>query len=294
MRVIQPFFLLTIFVLFINIFFASPYQEQVLNATFKGTILNKGGIISPGYSRDTTHNLTIGADYTYSGDAGDEDYQPFIEFNTTIIPEDANVTFVSLNLTVLSYQNDVADPDFTLAFTNYNMSRASNITQYPDTSAGNQKVWDNIGFQAFFAQGRPQYITVGEKNQTLNIGAVNNLSTLLIRDYLTIGIIIDGGSTTDEAIHTIGINATNGTMQPELTVIYTTCQYRGWGNWEINRTCNLRNNVTNVLGNLSIYESGQLNLLGNYTLNFSLTNNLNSIHIYHGGVYTSGYNVSII
>jgi hypothetical protein len=246
---------------------------------------------------------------------------PFLEFNTSIINDSVTISNVVLNL---SYSNVVyPNGSSTFNVTRFNNTRISNSTIYPDTDAGNHKLFDDIsnvgssvggGFYSSNILFNMTYechteydvddnpITVCTEwynNVSVDLGssADSDLKAQLTKDYFSVGLVTNNNSKDCGNLIT-GCYFHSGIYDPEgspkLFVTYSTggaCTYSGSGDWTINETCNIVGQAVTMTGNLIIQDVGLLNITGGTNITFSGANRY--IYVYKGGqifIYTkSGF-----
>jgi hypothetical protein len=230
-------------------------------------------------------------------------FRSFMEFNTSIIQDNAIISNVGLNLTVGSYLNTI----YNINITRLNNTQISNLTKFPNNSSGNAALWDalNGSIGGFYKNNLTSFSSLGSKFIDLGISASTDLQNQLNNDYFSIGLKINnethpfqyniiyipifnlGFNSNDSNGSLLGINGTGeSNLYPKLIVTYTTsactssCTYSGSGDWCINQTCQISLTVPIVSGDLYIYDSGVLNLVSG-GINFTGANR--NIYVYRGG-----------
>ncbi|MFA5020094.1 MAG: hypothetical protein WC533_03260 [Candidatus Pacearchaeota archaeon] len=270
--------------------------NAILNATtgvydghIEKTILNVHSRWDNGVSFDVGAETSAAIDYYW---------RAFLEFDATAIPNNAEVTYVNLTLTITQAYGA---GDKVNIFSMQGGGKPSNTTLYPDTNEGNQALFDRIGASYFggnYVPASTSFQSTGTKTFNLNTNvALQNASAHL-------ETVINGG---DEkfAVGFFGSDETNddyviisssesGSTGPMLNVTYTLggCTYSGSGNWEINSLCTINNQNITVAGDISIPNGGTLNMTGTTNVTFSGAGR--KIYIYSGGqIYitnTSAFN----
>ena len=200
-----------------------------------------------------------------------EDFDPvrsFVEVNTSSIPDGVGVSKIEFNVSVI---NAYGSGD-TVDITRFQNKQVSDTSNYPNTNAGNEDLYNDIGtgIGGTYRTGLTGFQTTGEKKFTLGSTANGDLEVQLVNDFFAVGLVGSDETSDDMQIrHSVDF----GFEGPRLTVFYDACVPPANNDWLINVSCILVSEdftITND-NNIFIQNKGFLSLTVGSNITFSGT-----------------------
>ena len=153
-------------------------------------------------------------------------YRGFIEFDTSLIPDESKITDVNLKVEVISSY----EFEDTVSITRFNNYKIENEANYPINSLGDKKLFDDIGTGpnnlGFYLIGLVDFQTIGKKNIDLGANADMDLKSQLPNDFFGVGFVgsdetITGLDDAKTNLVYIISSGSSDTLSPKLRVTYT-------------------------------------------------------------------------
>ena len=233
---------------------------------------------------------------------GSSDQAGFLTFNTSSIPDTANISniFIRINVTSISDGGIELLPEHYILFqslngTCVNTTTHSNITKaislYNNITSG-QLYGNNIEAIGQGLADSPLVFVLG-----IFTNSTYHLQGMLPSDCFSVGIEGFGSLTSNlPGDTTLRISSSEGNFSPQLSVIYTVPEdctsVPGSGDWTISTYCLINNQQSIVNGNLVIQNGGFFNMTGTTNITFNGSNRY--IYVSSGGqinLYnTAGFN----
>ena len=263
--------------------YVSDRNSTALPPSYFGAI----GVCAGDIAICTQYLRTINNSLIGNHDASQDEWywdRMFLEFNTSSIPDTTNIHNVTLNLTtsssqILSGAGCFGFNPVTANITRLNNTQPSNATTYPDTTAGNTALWNNIsnGYNNIGSYAGLLNYTVAGTNYSAYLGTTSytDLKNLLNKDFFPLGMKSDV-EIEAECNNNINFNAN----KIYLSVTHG-CNPPIYGNWILNKTCVITDEYTPVYGNFTCQDSCNLIVNGTTIVNFTISKS--NIKIMSGG-----------
>ncbi|MBI2628972.1 hypothetical protein HYW74_02725 [Candidatus Pacearchaeota archaeon] len=265
-----------------------PTTITILTNTYMGNVYPVGGI-GGGYYKRSSNGSTIGADCTFGEPNTCETYRTFIEFDTTAIPDSADINDTILNISVSSRTFCSGESEIHTNITRFNNSRISDPTNYSGTNAGNLSLFNNIstGYKYLGSYASDLNYTEVGKEFTRDLGtkADEDLKSQLGNNFFALGVYTNQETSTLDCIHTVTFNdSAKASGYPKLMVNYTSaaCVIPPNGDWNCNASCIFTNENLKITGGDLVIRD-QCNLTLNASTNLTLASPGRYILVYSGG-----------